>query len=92
MDKSEYDYLLYFGNHSCSQCRALKESLKKANVVYQECDEYEKYNVMSLPTLILMGYKHGNKHEEVDRCVGFKTVEQLDDFLRHSSVERRVSQ
>ena len=90
MNKSGYDYLLYFGSPSCSQCRALKESLKKANVVYMESDEYEKYNVMSLPTLILMGYKHGNEHEEVDRRTGFQTVQQLDDFLRHSSVERRV--
>ena len=92
MDKSKYDYLLYFGSPSCAQCRALKESLKKANVVYEECEEYEKYNVMSLPTLILMGYKHGNEHEEVDRRTGYQTVEQLDDFLRHSSVERRVHQ
>ena len=90
MDVSKYDYLLYFGSPSCAQCRALKESLKKANVVYMESDEYEKYNVMSLPTLILMGYKHGNEHEEVDRRTGFQTVQQLDDFLRHSSVERRV--
>lgn len=90
MDTSKYDYLLYFGSPTCTQCRALKESLKKANVVYMESDEYEKYNVMSFPTLILMGYKHGNRHEEVDRRVGFQTVEQLDDFLRHSSVERRV--
>jgi len=90
MNKSGYDYLLYFGSPSCAQCRALKESLKKANVVYEESEEYDKYNVMSLPTLILFEYKHGNKHEEVDRRVGFQTVEQLDDFLRHSSVERRV--
>ena len=67
------------------------ESLKKANVVYEESDEYEKYNVMSFPTLILMEYKHGNKFEEADRRTGFQTVEQLDDFLRHSSVERRVT-
>ena len=90
VNKSGYDYVLYFGNPTCTQCRALKESLKKANVVYEESDEYEKYNVMSFPTLILMGYKHGNEHKEVDRRVGFQTVEQLDDFLRHSSVERRV--
>jgi thioredoxin-related protein len=90
LNKSGYDYLLYFGSPSCSQCRALKESLKKANVVYEECDEYDKYNVMSFPTLILMEYKHGNNFEEADRRVGFQTVEQLDDFLRHSSVERRV--
>ena len=92
MNKSGYDYLLYFGSPSCSQCRALKDSLKKANVVYEENDEYEKYNVMSFPTLILMGYKKGNEHEEVDRRVGFQTVEQLNDFLRHSSVERRVEE
>ena len=90
MNKSGFDYLLYFGSPSCAQCRALKESMKKANVVYEESDEYEKYNVMSLPTIILFEYKHGNKHEEVARHTGFMTVEQLDDFLRHSSVERRV--
>ena len=90
MNKSGYDYLLYFGSPSCAQCRTLKESLKKANVVYEESDEYDKHNVMSFPTLILMEYKHGNNHEEKDRRIGFQTVEQLDDFLRHSSVERRV--
>ena len=90
MNKSGYDYLLYFGSLSCPQCRALKESLRKANVVYEESEEYDKYNVMAFPTLILMGYKHGNEHEEIDRRTGFQTVEQLDDFLRHSSVERRV--
>ena len=42
MNKSGYDYLLYFGSPSCVQCRALKESLKKANVVYEESEEYDK--------------------------------------------------
>lgn len=92
MNVSGYDYVLLFSTPSCPQCKGLKQSLDKANVVYEESDEYDKYNVMSVPTLILMGYKHGNRHEEVDRRVGYQTVEQLDDFLRHSSVERRVAQ
>ena len=90
MNTSGYDYVLLFTSPSCPQCNGLKQSLKQAGVVYEECNEYDKYNVMSLPTLILMGYKHGNEHEEVDRRVGYQTVKQLDDFLRHSSVERRV--
>lgn len=90
MNKSGFDYLLYFGTPSCAQCRALKENLKKANVVYEESDEFEKYNVMSVPTIILMAERHGHKHTEEARHTGFMTVEQIDDFLRHSSVERRV--
>lgn len=90
MNKSGYDYLLYFGSPSCPQCRGLKESLKKANVVYEESDEYDKYGVKELPTLVLVGYHHGNKMEEVDRRTGFLTPEEINDFLRHSSVERRV--
>jgi len=92
MNKSGYDYVLLFSSPSCPQCRGLKESLKKAGVVYEECDDYDEHNVTELPTLLLMGYRHGNEHAEVDRRVGFLTVEQLDDFLRHSSVERRVMQ
>lgn len=90
MNTSGYDYVLLFSSPSCPQCKGLKKSLKEAGVVYEESDEYEKYNVTELPTLILMGYRHGNKHEEEDRRVGYQTVTELDDFLRHSSVERRV--
>ena len=90
MNTSGYDYVLLFTTPSCPQCKGLKQSLKEAGVVYEECDEYDKYNVMSVPTLILMGYKLGKKFEELDRRTGFQTVQQLDDFLRHSSVERRV--
>ena len=90
MNVSGYDYVLLFTTPSCPQCKGLKQSLKQAGVVYEESDEYDKYNGMTVPTLILRGYKHGNEHEEVDRRVGYQTVEQLDDFLRHSSVERRL--
>lgn len=90
MNKSDYDYLLYFGSPTCAQCRALKETLKKAGVVYEESDEYDKYNVMSLPTLILMKEGHGHVHKEGARHTGFMTVDQINDFVKHSSVERRV--
>lgn len=89
MNVSGYDYLLYFGLPSCSQCRGLKENLKKANVVYEESKEYDKYGVTEVPVLVLIGYHKNNVMKEVKRHVGYMTVEEINEFLKLSSVERR---
>lgn len=89
MDKKKCDYILYFGSPSCPQCRGLKDSLKKAGAVYEESTEYDKFGVKELPTLVLMSNAHDG-HVEGGRRTGFLTVEEIDDFLRYTSVERRL--
>ena len=90
MTKTDFDYLILFGSPSCPQCRALKESLKKTGLEYEERDDYDTFNVTELPTLILMEAKKNHKHGEQKRHVGFMTVDELNEFVKFSSCGRRM--
>lgn len=90
MKKSENDYLLLFTLPSCPQCNGLKMSLKKVGLEYEESDEYDKYNIMSVPTLILMKVKRDRKHEEEKRCTGYRTPDELNEFVKGSSCTRWI--
>jgi len=57
---------------------------------YEERDDYDEFNVDHLPTLILMESKKNHVHEEKKRHVGFMTVDELNEFVKHSSCGRRI--
>lgn len=67
--------LLYFGTPTCTQCRALKNSLK--GIPYKESEEYTLWGVMSAPTLVLVD----DDMKEIKRTTGFKTKSQLIEWL-----------
>lgn len=90
MTHADMDYLILFSSPSCPQCRGLKQSLKETGLEYEERDDYDTFNVTELPTLILMESKKYHKHEEQKRHVGFMTVDQLNEFVKHSSCGRRM--
>ena len=91
MKKSDCDYLILFSSPSCPQCRGLKQSLKETGLVYEESGEYDLFNVDHLPTLVLMEHKKCHAHEERKRHVGFMTVDELNEFVKHSSCERNMA-
>lgn len=88
MKKSDNDYLILFSLPSCPQCKGLKASLKETGLDYEESDEYDKYGVDEVPTLILMLTKREHKHVEGKRHVGFMTTEELNNFVRGTSCSR----
>lgn len=90
MNKNDFDYLILFSSPSCPQCNALKQSLKKTGLEYEERDDYDEFGVMHLPTLILMEAKKNHWHEEKKRHVGFMTVDELNEFVKLSSCGRRI--
>ena len=90
MKKSDFDYLLLFTLPSCPQCNGLKRSLKETGLEYEESDEYDKYNIMSAPTLILMKAKKNHMHEEGKRCTGYMTPDELNEFVKGSSCTRWI--
>ena len=67
--------LLLFSTESCTQCKAIKRELK--DIAYERCDEYEKYDVMSVPTLIVLD----SDDKEVGRLTGFHTKKQIQDWI-----------
>ena len=97
MEKADLDYLILFSSPTCPQCRALKNSLKEVGLEYEEYndyedfpDEYEKFDIQHLPTLILMEAKKNHKHEEQKRHVGFMTKDELNEFVKFTSCGRRL--
>lgn len=53
------------------------ENIKFYNLDVDECDELvEKYNISSVPTIIILKNK-----EEIDREIGFKTKDDLTEML-----------
>lgn len=90
MTKTDYDYLILFSNQFCPQCRALKESLKKTGLEYEESDNTVAYDVDHYPTLILMEAKKNHVHKEKARLVGYQTPEQLNEFVKFTSCGRRL--
>jgi thioredoxin-related protein len=69
--------LLYFGSVMCTQCRAIKRELENIHLPYN-ClntdEDYAKYNISTLPTLIVIDTTTG---EEIKRITGFHTKEQI---------------
>lgn len=90
MKKTDYDYLLLFTLPSCPLCNGLKTALKITGLEYEESEEYEKYNIKSVPTLILMVNKKNHLHEEAKRHEGYMTPEELNEFVKGSSCTRMV--
>ena len=88
MKTVDFDYLLLFTLPSCPQCKGLKDSLKKVGLEYMESDEYDKYNVDHVPTLIIMKNKKENQHVEGKRHEGYMTPEELNEFAKGSSCTR----
>ena len=90
MKKYDCDYLLLFTLPSCPQCNGLKNSLKETGLEYEESTEYDKYNIMHVPTLILMKTKKFHKHEEGKRKTGYMTPDELNEFVVGSSCTRLI--
>lgn len=90
MKKYDYDYLLLFTLPSCPQCKGLAQSLAKTGLEYEKSEEYEKYNIMHVPTLILMEAKKGHTHKEAKRHSGYMTPEELNEFVKGSSCTRWI--
>jgi thioredoxin-related protein len=67
--------LLYFGKEGCTQCFAMKRVLEKFD--YEESHEYDKYDIMALPTIILVD----DKGNELKRHSGYMTASQLTKWL-----------
>lgn len=79
MDKGESmsrKTILYFGSPSCTQCRAIQRSLSFFNNI-KPCEDYEKWNVTGLPTLIVVG----EDNQEIKRHTGFMTAKQIAVWL-----------
>ena len=79
--------LLLFTSPTCTQCKGIKGELKQLKWKYEELDEdseingenaFSKYNITTLPTLMLVGKKDG---EEVLRFTGYHTKEQILDWF-----------
>lgn len=90
MKKYDNDYLILFSLPSCPQCKGLKQSLKKTGIEYEESEEYDKYNVNEVPTLILMETRHGHRHEETKRHTGFMTEDEVNEFVKGTSCTRYI--
>ena len=65
-------------------------SLKETGLEYEVSEEYDKYNIMSVPTLVLMKSKKFHKHEEDKRHTGYMTPDELNEFVKGSSCTRWV--
>lgn len=88
MKTVDFDYLLLFTLPSCPQCKGLKQNLKKVGLEYLESDEYEKFNVNHVPTLIVMANRKGHRHEESKRHEGYMTEDELNEFVKGTSCTR----
>lgn len=88
MKKYDNDYLLLFSLPSCPQCKGLAQSLQKTGLEYEKSEEYEKYNVEEVPTLILMSAHKGHIHKEEKRHIGFMTEDELNEFVKGTSCTR----
>lgn len=90
MKKYDNDYLLLFSLPSCPQCKGLAMSLNETGLEYEKSEEYEKYGVEEVPTLILMANQKGHTHKELKRHTGFMTVDELNEFVRGTSCTRWI--
>jgi thioredoxin-related protein len=66
--------LIVIGSETCTQCRALKKELQF--VPHEESNEYDKYDVMSVPTLILLD----DDGKEIKRMTGFHSAKQIAEW------------
>ena len=67
--------LLLFSTESCTQCKAIKRELE--GIAYERCNDYDKYDIMSVPTLIILD----GKGKEVGRLTGFHTKKQIQNWI-----------
>ena len=86
--RSNRPVLLLFTSTKCPSCRVLREKLKEALGRYEdeiyifetnilETSIWEKYDVMSVPTVVLF-----IEGEEKKRRVGMLNTEEMREFLR----------
>ena len=74
--------LLLFSTESCTQCKAIKRELE--GIAYERCNDYDKYDIMSVPTLIILdGDSLDGKGKEVGRLTGFHTKKQIQDWVNN---------
>ena len=80
--------LKFFGTW-CNPCKVLSKAFEEAKIEHQaiDVDENEeladKYNVKSVPTVIVLN----NEGEELGRFVGTRTKEQLLEELKSYEVQ-----
>ena len=68
----------------CGPCKMMGEVLEQLegiSILKVNTDEFpeiaQKYGIMSIPTLIL--FENG---EEIRKSIGFKTKEEIEDFIK----------
>ena len=81
--------LKFFGTW-CNPCKVLSKAFEKAKIKHQAIDVGEneeltdKYNVKSVPTVIVLN----NEGEELGRFVGPRTKEQLlEELSKYNSTD-----
>lgn len=80
--------LKFFGSW-CNPCKALSKSLEDAEIEHKSIDVdeneelTEKYNVMSVPTIIVLD----EDDNEVGRFIGSRTKEQLLKELKKYEIQ-----
>ena len=80
--------LKFFGSW-CNPCKALSKSLKDAGIEHKSIDVdeneelTEKYNVMSVPTIVVLD----EDDNEVGRFIGSRTKEQLLKELKKYEIQ-----
>ena len=80
--------LKFFGSW-CNPCKALSKNLEDAGIEHKSIDVdeneelTEKYNVMSVPTIVVLD----EDDNEVGRFVGTRTKEQLLDELKNYEIQ-----
>lgn len=68
--------ILYIGTETCVQCKALKRELDTHNVPYEMCNDYTKYDVMTVPTLVLVD----DTGKSLKQLHGFHTAKQVKEW------------
>ena len=80
--------LKFFGSW-CNPCKALSKNLEDAGIKHKSIDVdeneelTEKYNVMSVPTIVVLD----EDDNEVGRFIGSRTKEQLLEELKRYEVQ-----
>ena len=80
--------LKFFGSW-CNPCKALSKNLEDAGIEHKSIDVdeneelTEKYNVMSVPTIVVLD----EDDNEIGRFIGTRTKEQLLEELKKYEVQ-----
>ena len=81
--------ILKFFRSWCNPCKALSKNLEDAGIEHKSIDVdeneelTEKYNVMSVPTIVVLD----EDDKEVGRFIGSRTKEQLLEELKKYEVQ-----